>query len=164
MDILVNNDVQFIVLGSGEQHLEDFFNWAHSAFPEQVGVYIGYNNGLAHRIEAGSDMFLMPSAYEPCGLNQMYSLNYGTIPVVHKIGGLADTVQDYHEFHTHGNGFSFYEFAPHVLRDTILRALSIYKDHDAWRTMMLRGMEADFSWDNSAKTYLDFYNFAKNKR
>ncbi len=162
-DLLGHHDVQFVILGSGESHLEDFFNWAHAAFPEKVAVYIGYNNELAHRIEAGCDMFLMPSAYEPCGLNQMYSLVYGTIPIVHKIGGLADTVQDYHEHHTQGDGFSFYEFAPHVLRDTIFRALYIYQDQEAWRTMMRRGMAKDFSWVHSAQTYKDFYQFARSK-
>ena len=163
-DLLSNHDVQFIVLGSGEHHLEEFFNWAHSVYPDKMGVYIGYNNGLAHRIEAGSDMFLMPSAYEPCGLNQMYSLLYGTVPVVHKIGGLADTVRDYHEYQQQGDGFSFYEFAPHVLRDTIVRALRVFQNKEAWTSIMQRGMAHDFTWEKSAGIYMDFYNYAMNKR
>ncbi|MBX2820430.1 MAG: glycogen synthase GlgA [Rhodothermaceae bacterium] len=162
-NILYHHDVQFVVLGSGEQHIEDFFNWAHTAHPDRVGIYIGYNNGLAHRIEAGSDMFLMPSAYEPCGLNQMYSLNYGTVPIVHKIGGLADTVQDYHEHHGKGNGFSFYEFSPHVLRDTIVRALAVYHDKEAWNAIVQRGMAQDFTWENSANIYKELYEYAAGK-
>ena len=161
--ILYEQDVQFIVLGSGDSHLEDFFNWARAAHSDRVGVYIGYNNGLAHRIEAGSDMFLMPSAYEPCGLNQMYSLKYGTVPVVHKIGGLADTVMDYHEHNLQGSGFSFYDYAPHVLKDTIVRALAIYRDKEAWNGIIQRGMALDFSWNNSAEQYKKLYEFAMNK-
>ena len=160
-DVLREHDAQFTVLGSGAQHYEDFFNWAHATFPDKLGVYIGYNNGLAHQIEAGADMFLMPSLYEPCGLNQMYSLNYGTVPIVRKTGGLADTVQDYHEFHGEGNGFSFYDPAPHVLKDTIARALSIYSDQKTWRTIMKRGMTRDFSWKASAETYVKLYEYAK---
>ena len=110
-------------------------------------------------------MFLMPSAFEPCGLNQMYSLNYGTVPIVHKIGGLADTVQDFHEHYGEGDGFSFYDFAPHVLKDTILRAVSVFHDKDTWHSIMKRGMNKDFSWEGSAKTYMELYKHAlKNKR
>lgn len=159
-DLLQSEDVQFAVLGSGERYYEDFFNWAHATWPDKLGVFIGYNNGLAHRIEAGCDMFLMPSAFEPCGLNQMYSLKYGTVPIVHKIGGLADTVHDYHEYHGEGNGFSFYEFAPHVLRDTILRALAVFRDIQTWQTIMKRGMSQDFSWKSSAEEYLALYEHA----
>ena len=164
-DLLTHHDIQFVVLGSGEQKYEDFFNWAHATWPDKLGVYVGYNNGLAHRIEAGADMFLMPSAFEPCGLNQMYSLNYGTVPIVHKIGGLADTVQDFHEHYGEGDGFSFYDFAPHVLKDTILRAVSVFHDKDTWHSIMKRGMNKDFSWEGSAKTYMELYKHAlKNKR
>ena len=163
-ELLSQHDFQLVMLGSGEQQYEDFFNWAHATWPDRVGVYIGYNNRLAHRIEAGCDMFLMPSAFEPCGLNQMYSLNYGTVPIVHKTGGLADTVQDFHEFHGEGNGFSFYEFAPHVLRDTIVRALTIFHEKETWRKIMERGMKQDFSWSSSAERYMEMYDFAIHKR
>ncbi len=162
-DLLQHHDVQFAVLGSGDRYYEDFFNWAHATWPDKLGVFIGYNNGLSHRIEAGSDMFLMPSAFEPCGLNQMYSLKYGTVPIVHKIGGLADTVHDFHEYHGQGNGFSFYEFAPHVLRDTIHRAIGVYHDKDTWQTIMKRGMTQDFSWESSAKEYLSLYEHARRR-
>ncbi len=164
-DILSKHDVQFVVLGSGDKTYEDFFNWAHATWPDRVGIYVGYNNGLAHKIEAGCDMFLMPSAYEPCGLNQMYSLNYGTVPIVHKTGGLADTVLDFHEFQGDGNGFSFFEFAPHVLRDTIERALLTFQDKATWLTVMEQGMKQDFSWQASAVKYLELYEHAlKNRR
>lgn len=149
--------LQLVVLGSGDRSLEDFFEWAKHAFPERVGTYIGYNDALAHRIEAGSDLFLMPSHYEPCGLNQMYSLAYGTIPVVHRTGGLADTVHDWHEMGGHGNGFSFHDGTAHALYTTIQRALALWPNREAWRAMQLRGMTADFSWEGSAEKYLDLY-------
>jgi starch synthase len=155
--LIQEEHVQLVVLGSGEPALEDFFNWAQRAFPERVGVYIGYNDPLAHQIEAGADAFLMPSHYEPCGLNQMYSLAYGTVPIVHRTGGLADTVHDWHEMGGHGNGFSFWDATPHALQTTIKRALSLYRTPAAWRELQRRGMEADFSWTGSAEKYLDLY-------
>jgi len=155
--LLQEEAVQLVVLGSGEKPLEDFFNWAQRAFPERVGVYIGYSEPLAHQIEAGADAFLMPSHYEPCGLNQMYSLAYGTVPIVHRTGGLADTVHDWHEMGGHGNGFSFWDPTPHALQTTIRRALSLYRTPAAWRDMQIRGMAGDFSWQGSAEKYLDLY-------
>ncbi len=156
--------VQFIMLGSGEHGYETFFRWAATAYPDNVGVYIGYNNELSHWIEAGADMFLMPSRYEPCGLNQMYSLRYGTIPVVRKTGGLADTVTDYHEQHRKGNGFSFVDFTPFALFTTIMRALHVFGDPKEWRAMQRRGMASDFSWDASAEQYMDIYRWAIERR
>ncbi len=155
--LLRQEKVQFVVLGSGQPTLEDFFNWAAAKYPDRVGVYIGYNDALAHRIEAGSDCFLMPSHYEPCGLNQMYSLAYGTVPIVHRTGGLADTVHDWHEMGGQGNGFSFYEASPFALITTIKRALALFQDQKAWRAMQRRGMETDYSWGKSAERYLDLY-------
>lgn len=148
---------QLLVLGSGESKTEDFFKGLKSAFPEKVNSYIGYNNRLAHHITAGCDMFLMPSKYEPCGLNQMYSLIYGTVPIVRKTGGLADTVSDYHETGEKGNGFSFKDHTPEVLLETIIRALHIFKDKKSWKGIMKRGMKEDFTWKHSAKIYLDLY-------
>lgn len=155
--LLRRHQVQLIVLGSGQPNLEDFFNWASATFPKQVGVYIGYNDALAHRIEAGADFFLMPSHYEPCGLNQMYSLAYGTVPIVHRTGGLADTVHDWHEMGGQGNGFSFYDASPFALFTTIERALALFKNKESWRATQRRGMETDFSWDKSAARYMDLY-------
>ncbi len=149
--------VQLVVLGSGDRTIEEFFGWAQRAFPERVGVYIGYSDPLAHQIEAGADAFLMPSHYEPCGLNQMYSLAYGTVPIVHRTGGLADTVHDWHEMGGHGNGFSFWDATPHALHTTIRRALSLWRTPAAWREVQRRGMEADYSWSGSAEKYLDLY-------
>ncbi len=161
---LVQRPVQFVLLGSGEAKYEDFFRWATDAYPDKVSAYIGFNNELAHLIEAGSDMFLMPSQYEPCGLNQMYSLNYGTIPIVRKTGGLADTVRDYHEHNTLGNGVSFEDFTPYALQVTILRALELWHDKDIRMKMIERGMKEDFSWGHSAQKYMEVYETARYKR
>ncbi|MDX1429558.1 MAG: glycogen synthase, partial [Rhodothermales bacterium] len=162
--LIEQHGVQLVVLGSGEHGYESFFRRMAQQFPNNVGTYIGYNNKLAHCIEAGADMFLMPSRYEPCGLNQMYSLRYGTVPIVRKTGGLADTVQDYHEFHTKGNGFSFVDFSPFALYTTISRAVGIFRDTPTWRTIQERGMKKDFSWDASAAKYIDLYNWAVERR
>ena len=153
--------VQIIALGSGESHLEDFFKGAALAYKDKFATYIGYNNALAHQITAGCDMFLMPSLYEPCGLNQMYSLNYGTVPIVRKTGGLADTVNDYHKYNEKGNGFSFNDFTPFALYMTIERALAMFKKKQIWMKIMERGMKEDFSWDSSAKRYIELYELAK---
>lgn len=156
--------VQFVILGSGETQLEDFFRFAAQSFPEKVWTYIGFNNELSHRVTAGSDIFLMPSLYEPCGLNQMYSLNYGTVPIVRKTGGLADTVMDYHEFEGAGNGFSFHDKSPEALMNAIARAVLLYSQKDEWRTIMLRGMKTDFTWKHSAKQYEMLYEEARRRR
>ncbi len=156
--------VQFLVLGSGEEKTEDFFLQLKAAYPDRVNVYIGYNNKLAHLITAGSDMFLMPSHYEPCGLNQMYSLNYGTVPIVRKTGGLADTVKDYHEHNEKGNGFSFKDYTPQALYSTLVRALHMFKDKKVWKKLQLTGMKEDFSWKHSADLYIELYGKAISKR
>lgn len=155
---LLANDIQMIILGSGESQYEDLFRTAAYSFPGKLFFWSGYNTELSHLITAGADIFLMPSHYEPCGLNQMYSLAYGTVPIVRKVGGLADTVQDYHEFDEKGNGFSFKDYEAGALEKTIYRALRIYEDKDTWKTIMERGMNEDFSWEHSAKEYLNLYN------
>ncbi|MBT8401910.1 MAG: glycogen synthase GlgA [Rhodothermia bacterium] len=162
--LIEQHGVQLVVLGSGEHGYEQFFQRASQRFPQNVGTYIGYNNELAHWIEAGSDMFIMPSRYEPCGLNQMYSLRYGTVPIVRKTGGLADTVHDFHEFHTKGNGFSFVDFSPFALYTTISRAINLFRKTESWRSVQERGMSQDFSWDASAQRYLDLYEWAIERR
>jgi len=156
--------LQLLVLGSGAPKYEDFLRWAAHTYPDKVSSYLGFNNELAHWITAGCDLFLMPSRYEPCGLNQMYSLNYGTVPVVRRTGGLADTVHDYHEFHGAGNGFSFYDFTPHALWTSMQRALALFSQKENWQTIMRRGMRADFSWQNSAQQYVEVYERAQSKR
>jgi len=146
-------DTQMIVLGSGDQRYHDFFEWLRRSYPDRVGIYIGFNNGLAHRIEAGADIFLMPSLFEPCGLNQIYSLRYGTLPIVRLTGGLADTIQD------GVNGFTFFDFTAHFFFDAALRAIDVYrKDPDRWKQMMITAMGQDFSWEKSAEKYLDVYD------
>ncbi|HNJ72599.1 MAG TPA: glycosyltransferase, partial [bacterium] len=138
------------------------------ALPYKVWTYIGYSNELAHRIEAGADIFLMPSHFEPCGLNQMYSQRYGTIPVVRKTGGLADTVWDWHELHSAGrgigNGFTFTDASPYALFTTLLRALETYKDKTVWRKIQQNAMAMDHSWDASAQRYIELYKMAIQKR
>lgn len=157
---LMNLPIQLLVLGSGEDRTENFFEVLAESFPEKVNTYIGYNNRLAHWITAGCDMFLMPSQYEPCGLNQMYCLNYGTVPIVKKTGGLADTVLDFHEYDEKGNGFTFKDHTSYALYYTIERALNIFKDKKIWKEIVMRGMKEDFSWKHSAKEYMRLYKKA----
>lgn len=154
---LMQLPIYMMVLGSGEKKYEEFIERAADAYTDKFIEYVGYNNELSHLITAAADMFLMPSLYEPCGLNQMYSLRYGTVPIVRKTGGLADTVHDYHEHNNEGNGFSFEDAQPHVLLETVKRALSVYKDKKEWKKIMLRGMKDDFSWEHSAKEYFELF-------
>lgn len=160
VDELMSLNFQLLVLGSGEDKTEKFFEQLAKVYPDKVNAYIGYNNALAHWITAGCDMFLMPSHYEPCGLNQMYSLNYGTVPIVRKTGGLADTVKDYHEFDEKGNGFTFKDATSYALYSTIERAITMYADKKVWSEIMQRGMSEDFSWKHSAKEYMVLYKRA----
>ncbi len=146
-------DTQMIVLGSGEQRYQDFFEWLRRSYPDQVGIYIGFNNELAHKIEAGADIFLMPSLFEPCGLNQIYSLRYGTLPIVRLTGGLADTIED------GVNGFTFFDFDAKFFLNTVERAIDVYRNHpDKWKQMMITAMGQDFSWEKSAEKYLTVYS------
>jgi starch synthase len=151
-------DTQMIVLGSGEQRYHDFFEWLRRSYPDRVGIYIGFNNELAHRIEAGADIFLMPSLFEPCGLNQIYSLKYGTLPIVRLTGGLADTIED------GVTGFTFFDFTAQSFFDAAQRAIEVYRKHpDSWKQMMIAAMGQDFSWEKSAKKYLAVYTQALEK-
>ena len=129
-------------------------------YADRIAVHIGYDEGLSHRIEAGSDVFLMPSHYEPCGLNQMYSMRYGTLPLVHHTGGLADTVVDLDADPKRGNGFSFWDARPPVLADTMIRAVDSFADRKRWQAAMRRGMKTDFSWEHAARAYMDLYSEA----
>ncbi len=153
---LATLDVQLAVLGSGERRLESVFVRASRDHPRKIAARIGFDEGLAHRIEAGADAFLMPSRFEPCGLNQLYSLRYGTVPVVRAVGGLEDTVEDY-DGKDRGTGFKFMEYHPRALWGALLRALEVYRDRAAWTAMMRRGMALDFSWDRSAAGYEAVY-------
>ncbi len=155
--LLQRESMQLVVLGSGEERYEKYFQWLRDAFPTKVAFYRGYNNELAHWIEAGSDAFLMPSRYEPCGLNQMYSLRYGTVPVVRRTGGLADTVQPYSRDADTGTGFVFDEFVPEALFQAMRACLAAFGEREAWRRMVLRGMAQDFSWERQGAHYVRLY-------
>jgi starch synthase len=165
---LMKMDVQWIVLGTGDERFEKLFKSMSGFFPDKCWTYLGFNNELAHQIEAGADMLLMPSHYEPCGLNQMYSLRYGTVPIVRKTGGLADTVQDWHEFSYYGleigNGFSFNDATPEALISSVKRAVDSYHIKDEWNKIQLNGMQRDNSWNNSAKKYITVYEKALHQR
>lgn len=153
---LVRHGVQIVVLGTGEPNLERTFQIMRNEYPKSCGVEISYDNRLAHWIEAGADFFLMPSRYEPCGLNQIYSLRYGTIPIVRAVGGLADTIFDVDE-HPEGNGFVFHESTADALFDACHRAIEYYQNRDAWLTLLQRAMSYDFSWQKSALDYKATY-------
>ncbi len=147
---IFQEDVYLVVLGSGEPYFEAMFRHIRDANPGRVGVYFGYSEGLAHRIEAGADVFLMPSRYEPCGLNQIYSLRYGTVPVVRATGGLDDTIDD-------STGFKFWEYSGYALLLAMQACLRTWQDRDRWTTMMRNGMKKDFSWMASAVQYEAMY-------
>ncbi|MFC1477700.1 glycogen synthase GlgA, partial [candidate division KSB1 bacterium] len=156
-EALFDLDVQLVLLGTGEKKYHKMFQKLAKKYPEKVGVNLTFDNELAHRIEAGSDMFLMPSRYEPCGLNQMFSLKYGTVPVVRKTGGLADTIHEFDPETGKGNGFIFNDYDSRELLNAIKRALKIYKDQKSWTRIMKNGMKQDFSWMAAAKKYYKLY-------
>jgi starch synthase len=150
-DELLALDAAFVVLGTGEARYQDMWRQFAVQRPARVGVHIGFSEELAHLIEAGADMFLMPSLYEPCGLNQMYSLRYGTLPVVRYVGGLADTVAD------DVTGFSFAEYSAEALLEALGRAITAFADGERWQAMQAAGMREDHSWDHSAREYVKIY-------
>ena len=147
----------FVVLGSGEPQYEEFFAALQRRLPRRVSFRSGYDNELAHWIEAASDLFLMPSRYEPCGLNQMYSLRYGTIPVVRRTGGLADSVEHYDRSSGRGTGVVFDDFNPRALEWAVNYALDLYAEPQHWRRMMTNGMQCDFSWEHQGSLYVELY-------
>ncbi len=153
---------QFVILGSGEKDLENLYMYLPKYYPGSVGTYIGYDNKRAHWIEAGSDFFAMPSHFEPCGLNQMYSLRYGTLPIVRNTGGLADTVQQYDEVSGIGTGFKYWDNTSTGISSTIAWAVSTYHDRpEHMQSMIQRAMQEDFGWENSAIRYVEVYRHAK---
>jgi starch synthase len=152
MPALLRADAQVALLGSGQREYEEFFAWVARERPDRFAARIGFDEGVAHRIEAGADLFLMPSRFEPCGLNQMYSLRYGTPPVARGVGGLVDTVEDYDGWRS-GTGFLFGPLDPAALVVATRRALEVWRDVRAWRGIQERGMAIDFSWGRSAERY-----------
>jgi len=156
MEGLLHLRADFVFLGSGEKWAEGFFSDIASKYPN-FRVWVGYNNSLAHLIEAGSDLFLMPSLFEPCGLNQMYSLRYGTPPVVRAVGGLNDTIQNYDPFSKSGNGFKFYDATPNALYNTLKWAVDTYYFDEGYKIIQKNGILERFSWERSAKEYEKIY-------
>ena len=152
-------DFRLCVLGSGAEEYEQFFQTLNDRYPEKVCFYGGYSNELAHLIEAGSDIFLMPSRYEPCGLNQIYSLKYGTIPIVRQTGGLADTVQHFNPATGEGNGFVFEHFTSQGLAWAIEQALQAWEDRDQWDQLIQNAMSANWSWERQVEKYLELYEW-----
>ncbi|MCK5816378.1 MAG: glycogen/starch synthase, partial [Candidatus Marinimicrobia bacterium] len=159
--IVKNMHVQFAILGSGDKGLESYFASLPKKYPGQIGVQIGYDNILAHKIEAGADFFIMPSLYEPCGLNQIYSLRYGTLPIVRATGGLDDTVEQYDESTGEGTGFKFFDATEKAIYNTVGWAISTYYDRPQhYLAMQRRAMQKSFSWKDSAKRYEAAYEHA----
>jgi len=157
MEDLMGLGVQFVLLGTGEEEYNLLFQKIGQRYPQQAGIRIAFDNLLAHKIEAGADLFLMPSQYEPCGLNQIYSLRYGTIPVVRATGGLDDTIQDFDPLTEEGTGFKFVGYDPGYFLEAIQRALQVYRNGPVWEKIMVRAMAQDFSWEKSAREYVKLY-------
>ncbi|MDE1175404.1 MAG: glycogen synthase GlgA [Edaphobacter sp.] len=155
MDRLLKEDVVLVMLGNGEEYYERLLTEMAERYPEKVRVQVKFDNVMAHKIEAGSDLFLMPSRYEPGGLNQIYSLKYGTIPVVRATGGLQDSIEELPN--GDGNGFKFLGYDPNDFFEAVLRALTAFRDKKVWKVMMKRAMEQDFSWDKPAQEYVRVY-------
>jgi starch synthase len=156
-DRLAHKDCTLVILGAGDKQYEDRFRGLARQYPGRIALKIGYDNELAHIIEGGADMFLMPSRYEPCGLNQIYSLKYGTVPIVRSVGGLDDTIDPYDPRTGKGTGFKFREYTPEALLAAVQTALAVFGKPAEWRKLMLSGMACDFSWDVSAREYLRVY-------
>jgi len=158
---LMREDLALVVLGTGERKYEEFFRALAGAYPGRVGLQIAYDNALAHKVEAGADMFLMPSRYEPSGLNQLYSLKYGTVPIVRATGGLDDSIEPFDVEHGTGTGFKFHEYSGEALLYAVRQALHHYMDERIWKRIQLNGMAKDFSWAAPAADYVKLYEAAR---
>lgn len=161
---LVLRDLALIILASGEERYQKLLGGLARAHPERLRVRLGFDHALSHRIEAGSDLFLMPSRYEPCGLNQIISLKYGTVPIVRATGGLDDTVEAFDPLTGQGNGFKFSEYQAADLIHEVDRALRVFADPPSWKTLVANGMSADFSWKRPAREYLELYQLIQERR
>jgi len=164
MDRLAREEMIVVALGAGDQQYQEMFVRLNKQFPNKIAVKVAYDNAIAHKIEAGSDMFLMPSRYEPCGLNQIYSLKYGTVPIVRATGGLDDTIEPWDARTGKGTGFKFSDYNGEALLATIKQALLAYQDHASWQTLMRNGMSRDFSWGASARDYGKIYDRVRQMR
>ena len=166
MDELMQLDIQMVVLGTGKPKYHERLKRFAAKYPKKISVNLFFDNALAHKIEAGSDLFLIPSKYEPCGLSQLYSFRYGTVPIAHKTGGLADTITDYtpsNIINNRATGFLFRHYSGEDLLKAILLALSVYKDNKEWKKLMVNGMNSDFSWERSANAYVKLYKKSSEK-
>jgi len=163
LEQLLAEDASWVFVGTGEMKYERFLRAVAERYPMRVGVRIGFDEPLAHLVEAGADMFLMPSKFEPCGLNQMYSLRYGTVPIVRAVGGLDDTVQPYTARAQGANGFKFREPTGDALARTVRQALRLFDNREAWETLMRQGMREDHSWETSAREYVKVYRRARHE-
>jgi starch synthase len=161
---LVALDVQIVMLGSGEPQLERFFKSAVERYPDNFRFILDFDNALAHRMQAGSNMFMMPSRFEPCGLTQMYALKYGNAPIVRATGGLRDTVSEFDPGSSRGNGFVFEQFEPDALVAAAARAVDTFRKPPLWRQLMDNCFNADFSWSHAAREYLDWFSFIHSQR
>jgi starch synthase len=164
MDRLAREEMIVVLLGTGDKLYEDMFVRLNKQFPKKIAIKVAYDNAIAHKIEAGADMFLMPSRYEPCGLNQIYSLKYGTVPIVRATGGLDDTIEPWDARTGKGTGFKFAEYTGAALLATIKQALAAYRDQTSWQTLMRNGMARDFSWGVSAREYGKIYERVRQMR
>ena len=163
-EMLSTMDVQFVVLGTGENQYEGMFHYCQNKYPDKISAYIGYSEEKAHEIYAACDAFLMPSLFEPCGLSQMMAMRYGTLPIVRETGGLKDTVEPYNEYENKGTGFSFADYNAHDMLHVIKYANDVFKNHkDRWQEMMVRAMQEDFSWNASARKYEKLYDKLSHK-
>ena len=163
-DRMAQEELIVVALGTGDREYEDMFRRLHRQYPQKFAVKIEFNNRLAHKIEAGADMFLMPSKYEPAGLNQLYSLKYGTVPIVRATGGLDDTIEQYDPATGKGTGFKFREYSGEALLDTVKAAVLAYRDTQRWEKLMSNGMVHDYSWTAAAKEYVKVYDRVKQGR
>jgi len=164
MDRLAREEMIVVALGAGDKTYEEMFQRLNKQFPNKIATKVAYDNAIAHKIEAGADMFLMPSRYEPCGLNQIYSLKYGTVPIVRATGGLDDTIEPWDARTGKGTGFKFSDYTGEALLATIKQALLAYRDASSWQTLMRNGMTRDFSWGASAREYGKVYDRARQVR
>jgi len=156
-DRLFAMNLQIVVLGNGEAKYQELLRELEKKYPGKLKAYLAFDDALAHQIEAAADMFLMPSRWEPCGLNQMYSLKYGTVPIVREVGGLADTIFPFDSETNDGNGFVFKEYTAEAMLDAVEQAVRLFGQKRTWSCLMKAGMAADFSWEASARKYAELF-------
>ena len=164
-DELCQDRLQFVILGTGDEHYENLFRYFAWKYPDRVSAHIYYSEEISHKIYAASDAFLMPSLFEPCGLSQLISLRYGTIPIVRETGGLKDTVEAFNEYEKKGTGFSFCNYNAHEMMACVRYAEKVYyDDKKSWRGLINRAMKKDFSWKSSALQYQELYDWLVDQR